>query len=229
VKRVYGVDGCRGGWIAVAIEGKTHSVRFVRRLAELLDDAPSLIAIDMPMGFLDEAVPGGRACERAARAALPGKSSSVFSAPCRAALAFDEYRDALAANRIAHGVGLSKQSFNLFAKMRELDAICRATPPCRIVEAHPELGFARLAGSPVLESKKSAAGRALRLRLLDAAGLSGVGAWFDRFPRRDVAIDDIVDAACVATVANRIASGAGECLPPHPPKDRYGIEMAVWR
>jgi predicted RNase H-like nuclease len=229
VSLVYGVDGCRGGWVAVGAEGRTKSVRFVRRFEELFDAKLALIAVDMPMGFADEALPGGRDCERAARAALPGKGSSVFSAPCRAALDAADYRAALVANRKAHGIGLSKQSFNLFPKMRELDAVLRGQPPCRIVEAHPELGFARLAGAPILAPKRSAEGRQARLEVLAKAGFGVVEKWLDRFPRAQVAVDDVIDAACVCVAALRIAAGKGESFPPVPSKDRYGIEMAVWR
>lgn len=226
---VYGVDGCRGGWVAVAAEGRAKSVRLVRRFDELFDAKPALIAVDMPMGFADEAAPGGRDCERAARAALPGKGSSVFSAPCRSALDASDYRAALVANRAAHGIGLSKQAFNLFPKMRELDAVLRGQPPCRIVEAHPELGFARLAGAPILAPKRTAEGRQARLGVLAKAGFGIVEEWLDRFPRSDAAIDDIVDAACVCVAALRVATGMGESFPPAPSKDRYGIEMAIWR
>ncbi|MCA3260437.1 MAG: DUF429 domain-containing protein [Telmatospirillum sp.] len=226
---VYGVDGCRGGWVAVAAEGRTKNVRFVRSFAELFDANPALIAVDMPIGFADEALPGGRACERAARAALPGKGSSVFSAPCRSALDAPDYRAALVANRKAHGIGLSKQSFNLFPKMLELDAVLRASPPCRIVEAHPELGFARLAGAPILAPKRTAEGRQARLGVLAKAGFGIVEKWLDRFPRAEVAVDDVIDAAGVCVAALRVAGGKAECLPPVPSRDRYGIEMAIWR
>jgi predicted RNase H-like nuclease len=215
--------------VAAGARDGERFVKFVPTLADLLADKPDLIAVDMPMGFPAEARPGGRACERAARAALPGKASSVFSAPCRSALAMDEYRDAARVNRAAHGIGLSKQSFNLFSKMRELDALLRAKPGCRIVEAHPELGFARMAGAPVLAAKKTPEGRALRLALLEKAGFPGVAAWLDLFPRKAVAPDDTIDAACVCVAALRIAAGQGECLPPQPEKDAYGIEMAIWR
>jgi predicted RNase H-like nuclease len=226
VTGVYGVDGCSGGWIAV--EGRTKTLRFVSHFAELFDAAPDLIAVDMPMGFLEAAKPGGRDCEKAARAALPGKSSSVFSAPCRVALGKVDYPAALVANRQVHGVGLSKQAFHLFKKMRELDAVLRARPPCRIVEAHPELGFARLNGAPILAPKRKAEGRAQRLAALQKAGFAIPQEWLERFPRKDVAPDDVIDAACVCLVALRVAAGKAARLPSEPPKDRYGIEMAIW-
>jgi predicted RNase H-like nuclease len=232
VKRVAGVDGARGGWVAIVAEldGRPRELRFVEKLADLVKTGEfDLIAIDMPMGFLDRAVKGGRDCEQAARAALPGKSSSVFSAPCRPALSAKDYPTALKRNRAANGIGLSKQAFNLFPKMRELDALLRAGPKCRIVEAHPEFGFARLAGAPVLEPKRKTEGRQRRLALLAKHGMKDIADWLDLLPRSIAAPDDVIDAAMVCLAALRIVAGKGECLPKKAPKDRFGIEMGIWR
>lgn len=229
MKRYAGVDGCRGGWVALVVEadGRPRELRFVERLADLLTPDLALAAVDMPTGFPDIAQKGGRDCERAARAALPGKTSSVFSAPSRKALGNRDYRTACAKN--GNGIGLSKQAFNLFPKMRELDALVRAKPRCRIVEAHPELAFARLAGTPVLAKKKTAEGRAARLALLAAAGLPEIADWLDLLPRKLVAPDDSIDAAVLALTALRVARGQAECFPARPAKDRFGIPMAIWR
>jgi predicted RNase H-like nuclease len=230
VSRVAGVDGARGGWVAVVAEedGRPRELRFVEKFRDLLKGGEfDLIAVDMPMGFPDLAQKGGRDCERAARTALPGKTSSVFSAPSRKALAAKDYRDACARN--GNGIGLSKQAFNLFPKMRELDAVLRKRPACRIVEAHPELGFARLAGSPVLEKKKTPEGRKRRLALLAKHGMGDVADWLDLLPRSLVAPDDVIDAAVVCLAALRILAGKGTCLPAKPATDRFGIEMAIWR
>ncbi len=230
MKRVAGVDGARGGWVAIVadLDGRPRELRFVEKLKDLLKgDEFALVAIDMPMGFADKAEKGGRMCERAARAALPGKTSSVFSAPSRKALGATDYRDACARN--GNGIGLSKQSFNLFPKMRELDAVLRKRPPCRIVEAHPELGFARLAGSPVLEKKKTPEGRKRRLALLAKHGMADIADWLDLLPRSVVAPDDVIDAAVVCLAALRVVAGKGECFPAKAGKDRFGIPMAIWR
>jgi len=231
VTRVAGVDGARGGWVAVVADpadGQLRELRFVERLADLIAQGDiATLAVDMPMGFADQAERGGRACERAARKALPGKTSSVFASPSRPALAMTDYRKASAAN--GNGIGLSKQAFNLFPKMRELDALVRAKPKCRIVEAHPELGFARLAGKPVLASKKTPDGRRKRLALLKREGFGLVAHWLDLLPRKLVQPDDVIDAACVCLAALRVTRGEAECFPAVALRDRYGVEMGIWR
>jgi predicted RNase H-like nuclease len=232
---VAGVDGCKGGWIAVFRHAKTGRSfpRFAANLAEIVDapEAPHWIAVDMPMGLSDVAERGGRACERLARVILSpaGRASCVFSAPARAALAAETYPQALARNREGGGVGLSKQAFNLFPKLREVDALLRARPGIGVFESHPEIAFARLAGGALREPKKTKAGRRIRLALLERAGFREIRGWLDLFPRNAVAPDDALDAAVVCLTALRRARGQAERLPADAPTDRFGIEMAIWR
>jgi len=239
---VAGVDGCRAGWIAAMLnlESGEWCFHYAASLAAIAD-APQrskVIAIDMPMGFLERAEPGGRACEREARRLLKGKTSSVFAVPVRAVLASPTYLHALAANRASsdHGLGLSKQAWHLVPKMCELDALLesRAALRKRVFEAHPELAFARLnEGAPVLASKKTEEGRRQRLALLAAAGFKQADSrWAEhrtahKLRRADVADDDAYDALAVCVTARRIARHDAIVLPSKPGRDSRGIEMAV--
>lgn len=239
---VAGVDGCRAGWIAALLNLKSGEwcFHYAACLAAIADapQRPKIIAIDMPMGFLEQAEPGGRACEREARRLLKGKTSSVFAVPVRAVLASPSYVHALAANRASsdHGLGLSKQAWHLVPKMGELDALLESRPGLRkrVFEAHPELAFARLnGGAPVLASKKTEDGRRTRLALLAAAGFQGAAArWLEhrsahKLRRADVADDDAYDALAVCVTARRIAERDAIVLPSKPSRDSRGIEMAV--
>ncbi|MCA3573261.1 MAG: DUF429 domain-containing protein, partial [Aestuariivirga sp.] len=68
---VLGVDGCRGGWIAVRwAERVTHHL--CRSFAEVLALEAGVIAVDMPIGFPQAS---GRAAEREARARLGDRQS----------------------------------------------------------------------------------------------------------------------------------------------------------
>ena len=53
--RVAGLDGCRGGWVAVHLDGGTAQARAERigALAELFarDPVPDVVAIDMPIAL----------------------------------------------------------------------------------------------------------------------------------------------------------------------------------
>ena len=84
-----------------------------------LADQAEAVAVDMPMGLLEVAVPGGRDCDRLAREVLgPGKTSCVFSSPCRPALSAKAFAAACAISRANSptGLGISQQCFGLFAK-----------------------------------------------------------------------------------------------------------------
>jgi predicted RNase H-like nuclease len=189
---------------------------------------PFVAAVDMPIGLLDVPAPGGRPCDRAARALLTDRRSSVFSPPTRPALAAGSFDEAKVAG------GLTIQSWNLRGRIAEADVCAGAGHPLH--EAHPELGFQRLhAGQPV-PPKKTAAGRALRTSLLRGA-LDGLGPWLTppgaRRPLalRGSAADDLLDALVLCLTAARIADGTASRVPPVDGPgtvDRLGRPMVVW-
>src|ERR1019366_10022954 len=97
---VAGVDGCRAGWIAFKVElpSLVTSVDVIDLPAWLRKRHPELacLGIDIPIGLLD----GSRACDKAARNLLrQPRGTSVFAAPCRAALTAKNHAEASAINR----------------------------------------------------------------------------------------------------------------------------------
>jgi predicted RNase H-like nuclease len=115
---VAGVDGCRGGWVVALhdLGTRTLTLRVLPRFADVLSlsEAPIVLAIDMPVGLLDAAVAGGRACDREARALLGSpRCSSVLTPPVRAALAAHTHAAALVGNRASDPfrIGISLQAF----------------------------------------------------------------------------------------------------------------------
>jgi predicted RNase H-like nuclease len=217
---VLGVDGCRGGWVGVRWDGATAEVLVRPTIAELVEAAGPVeaVAIDIPIGLPDD-VP--RDAERLARRLLPGRASTVFNAPAAAVLDAPDYPAANAANRAALGLGLSKQTWYLVPKIRDVhDWLTSTTPSVPVVEAHPEVCFAAMHGGVLVDGKTSAAGEALRRTLLAAHGLDVVA---DR--RRGVAVDDVLDAAATAWTARRVADGVAERLPPEPRDRRH---PAIW-
>jgi predicted RNase H-like nuclease len=229
---VLGLDGCPRGWVGVGLGVADGRVVFAERFASMADAlargvTAEAIAVDMPIGFLDVAASGGRACERLARARLGPRRASVFAAPCRAALAERDYAGALAANRRGGGPGLSKQCFNLIPKMREIDALITPALQARLRECHPELAFAVLDGAPMAFAKRTRDGRAERLAVLAHAGLARAQLEPHPFHSQDVARDDLLDAAAVALSARRIARGEALVLPDLPLLDPRGLRMEI--
>ena len=140
--------------------------------AALAVDA-DVVAIDMPIGLPDT---GRRACDLQAKRLLGAAHPRVFLAPPRGVLDCPDHPTASARHReLAGGAGLSIQTWHIVDRMREVDD---AADDPRLVEVHPELSFAALAGR-VLDRKRTAAGRAERLAALRTwlPGLDlGVGA-----------------------------------------------------
>lgn len=195
----------------------------VRGLGAVIDDVAAgrlaALAVDMPIGLPDA---GPRACDLAARRRLGPRRASVFPTPVRAALGAPTYAEALARSRAADGRGLSRQAFNLLAKIAELDAVVRPELQDRVVEAHPEMAFARLAGRPCLDPKRTAAGRVERLALLHRAGLGDLSSL--RLP--GAAPDDVLDAAALTLTAARVRDGVAERLGDGA-RDPTGLRMEV--
>lgn len=238
---VGGVDGCRGGWIVVAHPvgcPKDAVIIHARSFAEILQlpQSPMTIAIDIPIGLPERAVLGGRGCDNAARVPLGDRRSSIFSVPARAAVFEDCYTQACATAATLSDPPrkVSKQAFNLFPKIREVDALMTPLLQARVVECHPELAFWRLNGSRPLSTPKKIKsvpcpdGMRQRRDLLIAAGYDSAILQSSPFPRSIAGLDDVIDAfACVAA-ACAIVHGDAVRFPHQPQCDAKGLRMEIW-
>jgi predicted RNase H-like nuclease len=132
-----------------------------------------------------------------------------------------EYHAGNAANRAALGLGLSKQTWYLVPKIRDVrDWLATDPTVVPVVEAHPEACFAAMNGGVLVDGKTTVAGEALRRSLLEAHGLA-----VDAQQRRGVAVDDVLDAAATAWTARRFADGVAER---HPAEPRAERSPAIW-
>ena len=206
---VDGVDGCRGGWaVALANHDEILDVRVVPTFADVLALRPAAIAVDMPIGLSNA---GPRACDIEARRRLGARRSSVFPAPLRPMLDATTYEEAL------HIGGLSKQAYHLLPKIREVDALMTPRRQRTVVEAHPELCFARLLGQPCRAPKRTPAGRAERH--------SVAGVALER-PPSGAAWDDVLDACALVQTARRLVKRDVERLGDGS-RDRRGLRCEI--
>ena len=235
--RVTGVDGCKRGWVAVSLEVpgaaagrsgpvRVDAVRVHESLAGVLDEGQGeqrgqgggagVVGIDMPLGLLES---GWREADREARGLLGPRRSSVFSIPPRPVWAQASYQAANQHCRELTGQGFSIQAWGLRAKLLEAD---RYRLTCRhpLYEVHPELAFGAMAGTPLVHSKHTAAGRDLRRELLSRAGI--VVPLVPRAP-----VTDTLDAAAVAWSAWRIATGQAVVIPGRAQHDGQGREIVI--
>ncbi len=179
--RIYGLDGCRAGWVAASgsadrLELVTFALvpdQELRSFLEPVVGTGAVVAIDVPIGLAES---DARACDRAARVRLGfPRQNSVFSAPCRGTLAAADYVQACTINRDLRGRAVSLQTWGIVGKIAAVDALLEELPrlAAQMWEAHPEVTFAELAGTQrgLSSRKKSADGRLERLALLEAHGL----------------------------------------------------------
>ena len=235
-KGVAGVDGCPAGWVAMLAPFQAQEHQESQELkVELCADfgailalhhKPEIVAIDIPIGLLEEQQAGGRVCDQLARRLLPGRKSSVFSPPIRRLL------DATAYEQVRqHGVSI--QAFGILPKIREVDGLMTPAVQRRVREGHPELAFRSLTGAPMQHNKKTRLGREERIQALERIEmfqtlrhtLDIVSA---TYRRSQVGVDDLLDACVLAWVAARIANAQATCQPAEPPVDQKGLRMEMW-
>ena len=241
---VAGIDGCRGGWVAVLWDGNAasiHSSATLSDLCRILDDRARtslisegpdrgddsvipVIGIDMPIGLPDR---GARRADRLAQKALGARAASIFVTPTRNASSLATQQQVSARNKELDGPGVSIQAFNILPKVREVDDFIRSgLVTSTVVEVHPEVSFQLLNGAPLEHSKRTTAGVHERQQLLAQAGLV-VDPSREIRPRL-VGIDDVLDAAVVAWSARRVDEGLAVSMPDPPEVFSDGLPAAIW-
>jgi predicted RNase H-like nuclease len=231
--RVAGVDGTPKGWAVVIAGAGQPVVRRVRALVDIFDDTPfDIVAVDVPIGLLDAYEIGGRACDRAARKLLGPRGSSVFAAPVRAVLEANSWDEGCKLSRASSrcGKAISKQTYAIVDKIREVDRLLQTRPELRRVvrEVHPEVCFCQLVGKPMTHSKGKSAGREERRAALGRA-LPQLDTIVNAGRALGLPIEDILDATVACWSALRLAAEQGRSLPALVvPSDATGLPMAIW-
>ena len=228
-----GVDGCKIGWFYTAIDHENQWEIGVSENIEKLWKAhkdASLILIDIPIGLPFKKP---RACDLEARKLLgKGKTSTVFPPPCREALAAKTYEEACEINKKVLGKKISHQTYNISKKINEVDDFLLANPQARqkIRETHPEICFWALAGGSAMKfPKKDNKGFKERLDLLKKVFPpveSIVEATMQKFMRKEVARDDILDSIAATVVACSPVRSLIS-IPEIPGKDAKGLPMEM--
>lgn len=226
-----GVDGCRGGWVLALINSSRSltELRVLRTFGEVVIETTRarLTLLDIPIGLPSAEFPRPRLADRIARENLGPRFSSVFPVPCREAAWADDYATACDRNQRLLGYRLSKQSWGICPKIREVDAVFRLHPGLqqRIRETHPELCFRLLNnGRPLENPKKSRAGLRIRRELL-RSWTTNLDASLRRVP--GARPDDLLDAVVAALVARLAGEGQASSVPLVPEIDACGLTMEM--
>lgn len=247
---VAGLDGCRGGWVAVLIDGDTTSARAERigLIGELFErtNTPQIVAVDMPIGLPERTGHGGRAPERLVRPNLGKRQSSVFSISSRSAVYLgvneeipesERYRLCCEKARATSDTrrAVAKQGYHIFPKIVEIDTILRTQDNLvtRVHECHPEVTFWAMNGKKPLDLSKKVRGQPhppgmeLRRRLLASKGFGASVLAPGKARELRVGEDDLLDACAASWTALRIANGQAMCFPDPPEHDAHGLPIAI--
>jgi predicted RNase H-like nuclease len=223
---VAGVTTCRGGWLVAA--AKLHGTVFAPEdpvrldsFVDVVDQRPSYstIALNAPIGNMNQAVSGGRTCDREARALLGRRGASVKSAPIR----IDE---ALESELVPDH--LDAISRTLLPRFQEVAAEMAPYRQRTVFEVHSDLSFYQLNGdTPLRWSKHSEKGRQERRALLEEKVPGAL-----RIIDADVpgaTPSHLLDAAAFMWTARRIFAHAAIRIPADPEWDEQGLRMEIFR
>lgn len=201
-KHFAAVDGCKGGWCVIAQVDGNVITKVVEHLEVFLSNYPQIemVFIDIPIGLASQDYE--RSIDAVLRSKLPGKTSSVFTPPCREALETNVYKEANLINKSVTGKGLSIQAFYIGQKIKEIDQLIRSNQfKAVFIESHPEFCFKQLNHNEVILAKKtSIQGVAKRLNILKAHKANYVEIYehlLNSFKRKTIKKDDILDALSI--------------------------------
>lgn len=226
-----GVDGCKYGWVAVTL--KSDSANLFKSLVDLIEFYPgnSMFMIDMPIGLADSNSKE-RNCEEIARKILSKKrKSSLFSVPCRESIYASSYEEANQINKEILNKGISKQSWGIAPKIKEVDELLQKDRRLiyKMKESHPEVAFHFLNNQQSMQhNKKSEMGQRERLQLLSTFSEKAeliLNNSMSTFKRKDVSADDILDAICLAVTLQKIVYKNG--VFENSNFDSFGIPMKI--
>jgi predicted RNase H-like nuclease len=229
---VIGIDGCKYGWVSFQITTKSAiKISLHNSINSLFPKLNNIerIFIDVPIGLARNSA---RICDIEAKNILGKKGASLFQIPVREAVYADNYKSGCEINYEICGKKFSKQAWNILPKVIEVDQFLKKNKlfVSRLYESHPELCFYHLNNNlSIFENKKTTEGQLKRITLIKNY-LPGFEKELEKFleitKRKDVAADDVIDAAVLAIAAsnfNRLRR-----VPKEPVYDKFNLPMNIY-
>lgn len=158
------LDGCKNGWIFANIEKQNLILCYIHHLKELEKLQVNYIFVDMPLKLPLCIQSYPRQADKTAKQILGRFHSSIFYAPLHSWLDLP-FKSINSFCQLNHKAKLSKQSFNLFPKIKELQKYILDAKAC-VLEIHPELIVHSFFGLRKL-SKKTPHGQSQRIKLIN--------------------------------------------------------------
>jgi predicted RNase H-like nuclease len=221
---IAGVDGCKGGWLAVIEKDMgDFDVRVFSSFSKIVDDQElQSVVIDIPIGLTEK---GPRVCDIEARKFVGVRRSSVFPAPLRSMLAARDYAEACNIRFGLERKKCSKQLWAITPMIRDVDRCLTPSLQVRVREGHPEVSFARMNGGCLIHSKHKPEGREQRVKLLEGHFQDVRSRLADLSSMR---LDgDIIDAFACLWTARRIKNDVATRFPADALFDDHGLRMEI--
>lgn len=223
---VAGVTPCRGGWLVAAakLQGTIFAPEDPIRLetfADVVDMRPgyAIVALNAPVGGLEQATAGGRTCDREARALLGRRGSAIKSAPVHVESRqgtdlLSEHIDAI--------------SRTLLPRYQEVASEMAPFRQRTVFEVNAELSLYQMnENTPMTWGKHSEKGAQERRSLIELK-LPGALRIIDaEVP--GVTPAHLLDVAAILWTARRIFAKAGIRIPSDPEWDEQGLRMELVR
>jgi predicted RNase H-like nuclease len=248
-----GVDWDSGSWLTVAYSEENEvSVGVFDSIEGLWNRHGAEIdraVVDVPIGLcskenqssgvISEGKKKSRKCDRHARSLIGPRSSSVFPAPSKEAIAAvnkgKEYSEVSDINREAVDKGLTRQAASIADGIVEVkDFLKEREESTPLLEGHPELCFRAFADEDLQFNKKGAPGVVERLQALETCPEYESGDWRSlaeslRESEQDAGLDDLLDALALALTA-RASEYELQRLPDYDTSDdEFPIQMVYRR
>lgn len=229
-----GIDGCSKGWIVVYYSNESYHYKIIEHFKEIkqLFDKRSRMLVDIPIGLTSQHFT--RTIDKKMRTVLKHRSSTVFNAPAREALAAKSKAEARNINIAITGKSLSEQTLNITPKIKEVDDFLRSkdvnTHKIAVYESHPEICFRFLTGDVVSSKKSTPEGVAERLAIITAIDKRATDLYRlieMQELRKDVKRDDILDAICLCLVNKLSGNDTLQKLEDENTIDECGMNVGI--
>ena len=230
-----GIDGCKAGWFVTGNRDNQPVYYVIENISDFTQIAMECdrIFIDIPIGL--SSTEASRECDRLLRKNIGAPyTSSVFNPPVRQALYCDSYTKACDVNEHITGKRMSKQSWNITSKIREVDQWLTKQSDLRnnIFESHPEWCFSILNNeTPIPYKKKTNDGEKYRLDLLEE-NWPEIRSYYEgirnQTKRSLVSADDILDSIVLSYFSAISLKNGIYSFPEKPPADDKGLPMGIF-
>ena len=199
-----GLDGCPAGWLIFYGYDNEFDFQLISSIEEatpIFEECRNIF-IDIPIGLSSKAYQ--RQVEGQMRKLLQGRSSTIFTPPCREAVQRKDHAVANKVNRQITGKGLSVQAFNISKKIAEVDNFLRTKRDFSLQESHPEICFKILKGKVLGTNKNTMEGQQERRDIIASISPDldlSIEKALGQYPKKQVRPDDIIDAAILCLSA----------------------------